>query len=102
MHPAVALMTVCGFASSGPFSFTSLPQRRGEWLELEGGEGMLGYPEQKWAGSPAVGHQIPFGGRTYVENRLMKILPHIPSSAETIGAAALSSFRGARSICRGW
>lgn len=52
-HPTFALMTVCGFASSGPFSLTDSPQRKGERLELEGGgEGALGSPEQKSASSP--------------------------------------------------
>lgn len=101
-HPTFALMTVCGFASSGPFSLTDSPQRKGERLELEGGgEGALGSPEQKSASSPPETPD-PFRRSISTEMWLIKIPTHTPAFSKTLAVAALFSFTGSGSICRGW
>lgn len=95
-------MTVCGFASSVPFSLTDPTQRKGERLELEGGgEGHWGTQSRSQQAAPH-GTPDPFRRRTSMEIWLIKIPAHTPAFSKTLAVAALFSFTGSGSICRGW
>lgn len=59
---SLALMIVCGLVSGGPFSFPSLSQRKGEWLESEKED--TGLPATEVDKQAPVEHQPPFRGRT--------------------------------------